>query len=165
MPSSATHDTAERSGGEPDRPREEPIEPSSKVKKRSIAVVTYAGVALLDLVATKKVLDRLAKGSRYRPVSIRGRTAPIASDTPLRIVPEKAFEEVPDPFALVVPGGGMDALKAMGNERLLDSLRFASHGVIWSSRSRPGRSYWPRRASWRDGGRPPTRPTEGSWRS
>ena len=36
---------------------------------------------------------------------------------------------MPDPFALVVPGGGADALKAMGDERLLDYLRFASYGA------------------------------------
>jgi hypothetical protein len=41
-----------RSGGEPDGPREEPIGPSREGKKRSEAMVTYPGVALLDLVAT-----------------------------------------------------------------------------------------------------------------
>ena len=42
-------------------------------------------------------------------------------------MPEKRFEEVPDPFALIVPGGGVNALKAMGNERILSYLRFAAH--------------------------------------
>jgi transcriptional regulator GlxA family with amidase domain len=118
-----------RSGGERDRPREEPVDPSRQHKKESVAIVAYPGVALLDLVATKKVLDRLAKASKYRPVSVGERTEPMASDTPLEIIPEKRFEEVPDPFALVVPGGGVDALKAMGDERLLDYLRFASYGA------------------------------------
>ena len=94
-----------------------------------MAIVTYPGVALLDLVATKKVLDRLAKASKYRPVSVGERTEPMASDTPLEIIPEKRFEEVPAPFALVVPGGGVDALKAMGDKRLLDYLRFAAYGA------------------------------------
>jgi transcriptional regulator GlxA family with amidase domain len=102
---------------------------ATEAENRTIAVVTYKGAALLDLVATKKVLDRLAKASRYRSVSVGGRTEPTDSDTPLRIIPEKRFEEVPDPFALVVPGGGMDALKAMGDERLLDYLRFAAYGA------------------------------------
>ena len=118
-----------RYGGEPDRPREDLTAPSRAVKKRSVAIVTYPGVALLDLVATKKVLDRLAKASKYRPVSVGERTEPMASDTPLEIIPEKRFEEVPAPFALVVPGGGMGTLKAMGDERLLDYLRFASYGA------------------------------------
>src|SRR5215212_9430102 len=102
---------------------------ATEAENRTIAVVTYKGAALLDLVATKKVLDRLAKASRYRSVSVGGRTEPTDSDTPLRIIPEKRFQEVSDPFALVVPGGGMDALKAMGGERLLDHLRFAAYGA------------------------------------
>ena len=98
-------------------------------KNKTIAIVTFPGVALLDLVATKKVLDRLAMGTKYRPVSVGESTEAIDSNTPLRIVPEKRFEEVPAPFALIVPGGGVNALKAMGNERILDYLRFAAHGA------------------------------------
>jgi transcriptional regulator GlxA family with amidase domain len=98
-----------------------------KTKNKTIAVVTYPGIALLDLVATKTVLDALATGSRYRTVTVGERTEPIASNTPMRIIPEKRFEEVPDPFAIIVPGGGANALKAMGNERLLNYLRFAEH--------------------------------------
>ncbi|HEX5849506.1 MAG TPA: DJ-1/PfpI family protein [Rubrobacter sp.] len=130
MPSTLARKRSDgRSGTEPDRSREEPSGPSREDKKRSVAIVTYPGVALLDLVAIKKVLDRLAKASKYRTVSVGERTEPMASDTPLGIIPEKRFEEVPAPFALVVPGGGMDTLKAMGEERLLDYLRFASYGA------------------------------------
>src|ERR687898_533218 len=104
---------------------------ASEVKKRNktIAVVTYPGVALLDLVATKTVLDELAMATRYRSVSVGERTEAIASNTPMRIIPEKRFEEVPDPFALVVPGGGIASLEAMGNERLINYLRFAAHSA------------------------------------
>jgi len=98
-------------------------------KNKTIAVVTYPGVALLDLVATKTVLDALAMTTRYRPVSVGERTEPMDSNTPMRIIPEKRFEEVPDPFAIIVPGGGVNALKAMGNERILNYLRFAAHGA------------------------------------
>ena len=47
----------------------------------------------------------------------------------MAFVPEKRFEKVPDPFALIVPGGGMASLEAMGNERLLNYLRFAEHSA------------------------------------
>src|SRR5215212_6541768 len=103
--------------------------PTEDKKNTTIAVVTYPGVALLDLVATKTVLDSLAMGTRYRSVTVGERTEPIASNTPMRIIPEKRFEEVPDPFAIVVPGGGADALKAMGDERLINYVRFAEHGA------------------------------------
>jgi hypothetical protein len=59
-------------------------------KNKTIAIVTYPRVALLDLVATKTVLDSLAMGTRY--------------NSPMAVIPEKRFEEVPDPFALIVPG-------------------------------------------------------------
>jgi transcriptional regulator GlxA family with amidase domain len=95
-------------------------------EKRSMAMVTYPGAALLDLVAAQTVLDR---GTGYRTFSVGERTEPVGSDTPMRIVPEKRFEEVPSPFALVVPGGGVASLKAMGNERLVNYLRFAAHAA------------------------------------
>jgi len=98
-------------------------------KNKTIAVVTYPGVALLDLVATKTVLDSLAMGTRHRSVTVGERTEPIDSNTPMAVIPEKRFEEVPDPFALIVPGGGIASLEAMGNERLLNYLRFAQHGA------------------------------------
>jgi hypothetical protein len=63
-------------------------------KNKTIAVVTYPGVALLDLVVTQTVLDR---GTKYRTVSVGERTEPIATDTPMAVVPEKRFEEVPHP--------------------------------------------------------------------
>ena len=95
-------------------------------EKRSVAMVTYPGAALLDLVATHTVLDR---GTSYRTVSVGERTEPLGSDTPMRIVPEKRFEEVPAPFALIVPGGGIASLEAMGNERVTNYVRFAAHAA------------------------------------
>jgi transcriptional regulator GlxA family with amidase domain len=97
-----------------------------EVKNRTIAVVAYPGVALLDLVATTTVLDR---GTGHRAVTVGEHTEPMGSDTPMRIIPEKRFEEVPDPLAIIVPGGGIASLEAMGNERLINYLRFAEHGA------------------------------------
>jgi len=84
---------------------------------------------VLDLVATKTVLDSLAMGTRYRSVTVGERTEPMDSNTPMAVIPEKRFEEVPDPFALIVPGGGIASLEAMGNDRFLNYLRFAEHGA------------------------------------
>lgn len=90
---------------------------------KTIAVVTYPGVTLLDLVVTQTVLDR---GTKYQTVSVGERTEPIASDTPMAVVPEKRFEEVPDPFAIIVPGGGRASLEAMGNEAIRSYVRSAA---------------------------------------
>ena len=93
---------------------------------KAIAVVAYPGVALLDLVATTTVLDR---GTGHRAVTVGESTEPMDSDTPMALIPEKRFEEVPDPLAIIVPGGGMASLEAMGNERLINYLRFAELGA------------------------------------
>jgi transcriptional regulator GlxA family with amidase domain len=66
---------------------------------------------------------------QYRTVCVAERVEPIGSDTPMAVVPDNAFEEVPAPFALIVPGGGITSLEAMGNERLINYLRFAEHGA------------------------------------
>jgi len=103
--------------------------PREEKKTETTAVVTYPGVALLDIVATKTVLDGLAMDTSYRTVTVGERTEPMDSNTPMVIIPEKTFEEVPDPFAIIVPGGGIASFKAMGNERLINYLRFAEHGA------------------------------------
>jgi transcriptional regulator GlxA family with amidase domain len=95
-------------------------------KNKTIAIVTYPGVALLDLVVSQTVLDR---GTKYRTVTVGERAEPMDSNTPMAIIPEKRFEEVPDPFAIIVPGGGIASLEAMGNQRLLNYLRFAEHAA------------------------------------
>jgi transcriptional regulator GlxA family with amidase domain len=96
-----------------------------EAKNKPIAIVIYPGAALLDFVVTQTVLDRAS----YRTVTVGERTEPIDSDTPMTLIPEKRFEEVPEPFAIIVPGGGIASLEAMGNERLINYLRFAEHGA------------------------------------
>jgi transcriptional regulator GlxA family with amidase domain len=108
--------------------------PREDEKAKTIAFVTYPGLTLLDLVGpitTFLGLTRsLVRTSRqYRTVTVGERVEPIESDTPMALIPDKAFEEVPAPFGIIVPGGGMNALKAMGNQRILDYLRFAAHGA------------------------------------
>jgi transcriptional regulator GlxA family with amidase domain len=108
--------------------------PRKNDKAKTIAFVAYPGLTLLELVGPITAfygltMSLVSTSSQYRTVSVAKRAEPIDSDTPIALIPDKAFEEVPDPFALVVPGGGVHALKAMGNERLVNYLRFASHGA------------------------------------
>jgi transcriptional regulator GlxA family with amidase domain len=107
---------------------------SREREKKTIAFVTYPGLTLLELIGPLTTFFGLTRGlvmtSRdYQTVTVAERVEPIDSDTPMALIPERAFEEVPDPFGIIVPGGGVNALKAMGNERLLDYVRFAQHGA------------------------------------
>jgi transcriptional regulator GlxA family with amidase domain len=108
--------------------------PRGEVETKTIAFVAYPGVTPLDLIAPMTTFLGLTRGlvgtsRHYRTICVAERAEPIGSDTPMAIVPDDAFEEVPAPFALIVPGGGMASLEAMGNERLINYLRFAEHGA------------------------------------
>src|SRR5215203_5681857 len=108
--------------------------PREGKETKTIAFVTYPGLTLLDLVGPITTFYGLTRGllstsRQYRTVSVAERVEPLDSNSPMALIPEKAFEEVPAPFAIVVPGGGVNALKAMGNERIVDYLRFAAHGA------------------------------------
>src|SRR5918994_1721618 len=108
--------------------------PRGEEETKTIAFVAYPGVTPLDLIAPMTTFLGLTRGlvgtsRHYRTICVAERAEPIGSDTPMAIVPDDAFEEVPDPFALIVPGGGMASLEAMGNERLLNYLRFAEHSA------------------------------------
>jgi transcriptional regulator GlxA family with amidase domain len=108
--------------------------PATDDKRRTIAFVIYPGVTLLELIGPLTVFFGLTRGlvmpsHRYRTVTVAEQVQRTDSDTPMALVPEATFEDVPDPFAVIVPGGGMAALEAMGNQKLLDYLRFAQHGA------------------------------------
>jgi transcriptional regulator GlxA family with amidase domain len=108
--------------------------PRENSETKTIAFVAYPGVTPLDLIAPMTTFLGLTRGlvgtsHQYRTVCVAEHVEPIGSDTPMSVVPDNAFEEVPAPFAIIVPGGGMASLEAMGNERLLNYLRFAEYGA------------------------------------
>jgi transcriptional regulator GlxA family with amidase domain len=91
-----------------------------------IAFALYPGVTPLDLVGPLTVLRNLTIRSPYRTVVVGERIEPMDTDTSVRIVPAKAFADVPDPFALIVPGGGTATIAAMRDDSLLAYVRSAA---------------------------------------
>ena len=75
-------------------------------EKKLVAFTLYPGVTPLDLVGPLTVLRDLKIGSPYRAVVVSERIEPMTTDTPIQMIPARTFGEVPDPFALIVPGGG-----------------------------------------------------------
>lgn len=94
---------------------------------KTIAFVTYPGLTALDLVGPLTVLDPLSAllPDEFRTVLVGEHTGLVSSDTPLRIAASHTFDEVPEPFAVVVPGGLEPTIEAMSDERLLAYLRRA----------------------------------------
>ncbi len=108
--------------------------PREGEEARIIAFVAYPGLRPLDLIAPMTIFLGLTRGlvgtsRHYQTVCVAEHVEPIGSDTPMALVPDNAFEEVPAPFGIIIPGGGMASLEAMGNERLINYLRFAEHGA------------------------------------
>ena len=95
-------------------------------EKKLIAFALFPGVTPLDLVGPLTVLRDLKIGSPYRTVVVGERTEPTDTDTTLRMIPAKAFGEMPHPFAVVVPGGGSATTQAMKHESLLAYVRAAA---------------------------------------
>ena len=84
-------------------------------KTRTIAFVAYPGLTLLEVVGPMTAFMGLTRGlvstsREYSTLLVAERVEPVDSDTPMALIPDKAFEEVPDPFAIIVPGGGVSAL-------------------------------------------------------
>src|SRR5688572_13963712 len=95
-------------------------------EKKLIAFTLYPGVTPLDLVGPLTVLRNLGIGWPFRTVVVGERIEPMATDTPLQMIPARTFREVPAPFGVIVPGGGEATLQAMQDESLLAYVRSAA---------------------------------------
>jgi transcriptional regulator GlxA family with amidase domain len=99
-------------------------------EQKTIAFVVYPGLTPLDLVGPLQVLSALAQlDPSYRTVVVGATKDTVDTDTPLRVAPSHTFDEVPSPFALLVPGGTVPTLRAMSDEKLLSWLRTAAEGA------------------------------------
>ncbi len=91
--------------------------------EKHIAFVLYPGLTPLDLVGPLQVFAFLGLiAPEYRAVVVGERIEPMESDTPIKLVPDKTFDEVPDPFVIIVPGGSAPTIRAMVNETIRDYL-------------------------------------------
>lgn len=91
---------------------------------RTIAFVLYPGLTPLDLIGPLQVLSALAViDPSFRTTVVGERIDSMPSDTPVSLTPERTFDDEPDPFAIVVPGGGAPTIRALANDAILDYVR------------------------------------------
>jgi len=103
--------------------------PTEEQTEKTIAFVLYPGLTLFDLVGPLQVLTTLsAVAPEYRTVVVAERVEPMDTDIPgeMKVLPNKTFEEVPHPFAFIVPGGVMPTIRAMGDEAIRGYVRSAA---------------------------------------
>jgi transcriptional regulator GlxA family with amidase domain len=97
--------------------------------QKTIAFVLYPGLTVLDLTGPLQVLTALsAIAPEFRTVVVAERVEPTDTDIPgkMKVIPNNTFEEVPHPFAFIVPGGVTPTLRAMSNEAIRDYVRSAA---------------------------------------
>lgn len=105
---------------------------SEQQKKKTLAFVIYPGFTMLDLVGTQGFLKGLEASKQYEVVIVGARTDPLDSDTPLKVIAQKTFDDLSHPFGIVVPGGGgLATLEALGDGTLRDYIRAAGESAEW----------------------------------
>jgi len=108
------------------------------MRRKTLAYVVYPGISLLELVANRTLLGgMMAQGTPlkfqagYEVVVVGERIEEMATDTPMAIIPQKTFADVPQPDALVVIGGGAETLPALGNAELIEYVWRAGQQAEW----------------------------------
>ncbi|HVK65188.1 MAG TPA: DJ-1/PfpI family protein [Polyangium sp.] len=94
--------------------------------ERTIAFLVFPEITPLDLVGPLQVLQALEGSSDLRTVTVGERVEPVATDLPFRIVPARTFDEVPEPYGIIVPGGLLGPFHAMASDRLMGWLQRAA---------------------------------------
>jgi transcriptional regulator GlxA family with amidase domain len=98
--------------------------------QKTIAFVLYPGLTPLDLIGPLQVMSALPLiDPSFRTTVVGERIDSVPSDTPIRLTPDGVFDDEPDPFAVVVPGGGAPTIRAMANEAILDYVRAAAQSA------------------------------------
>jgi transcriptional regulator GlxA family with amidase domain len=100
---------------------------TNEQSEKLIAFVLYPGLTPLDMVGPLQVLTGLsALAPQYRTVVVGERIEPMDSDIHVQLLPDRTFDAVPHPFALIVPGGGVPTLRAMNNAAIRQYVRTAA---------------------------------------
>jgi transcriptional regulator GlxA family with amidase domain len=107
-------------------PRRSAAARSGETGERVIAFVLYPGLTLLDLVGPLQVLTTLERFAPVRTEVVWARREPVPTDVGMAVVPDRTFEEVPNPSIVLVPGGAVPTLRAMNNPLVRDYVRSAA---------------------------------------
>ncbi|WP_437876380.1 DJ-1/PfpI family protein [Sorangium sp. So ce513] len=98
-------------------------------EKRQIAFLIYPDMTPLDLIGPLQVIKSLERFGAYEVVTVGERLEPVPTDVGVAMQPERTFEQVPSPFALVVPGGLVGPITAIANDRLMAYVRAAGRSA------------------------------------
>lgn len=98
--------------------------------EKLIVFVIYPGLTALDLIGPVSALGHL--GAPYKAVVAAETTEPFPVNGGLLMMGATAtFDQVPNPYVIVVPGGGMPTIKAMANPAIQKYLRESAPGAAY----------------------------------
>lgn len=88
-------------------------------QEKTIAFVVYPGLTVLDLFGPLQVFSGLGLFAPHiRATTVGARIEPMPTDSPVKLIPDHTFDEVADPFAVIVPGGMAPTIRAMGDDAI-----------------------------------------------
>ncbi len=94
---------------------------------KTVAFVLYPGLTPLDIIGPLQVFGMLQMfTTEFTPVVVGATRQPVPCDVPIGLSAGATFDEVPNPYAIIVPGGGGPTIKALGDTELLDYIRRAA---------------------------------------
>jgi transcriptional regulator GlxA family with amidase domain len=100
---------------------------ADSVGERTIAIVMYPKMTMLDLIGPLQVLTALERfAPQYRTVVVGARAEPMDTDVRMPMIPDKTFDEVRHPYAIVVPGGRFATIRAMSDPVIREYVRTAA---------------------------------------
>jgi transcriptional regulator GlxA family with amidase domain len=95
--------------------------------QKTIAFVLYPGLTVFDLAGPLQIFTGVSElVPEYRAVVVGERVETMNTDIRVNMIPTHTFEEVPNPSVLLVPGGDVPTLRAMGNEPIRNYVRSAA---------------------------------------
>ncbi|HVJ14307.1 MAG TPA: DJ-1/PfpI family protein [Polyangiaceae bacterium] len=98
-----------------------------QTRARTVALVLFDEVELLDVAAPLSVLSQAGRHWNWRPFkvyTVADRPGPLSTRSQLSVVAEHDLAACPEPEIVIVPGG-YGARKALGSAKVLDFLTAA----------------------------------------
>ena len=90
----------------------------------TVAFVLYPGLTPLDVIGPLQVVSTLANiDPRFAAVTVATDREPMAGDAPVWLAATHTFDEMPEPYGLIVPGGTASTFAALTDETLLGYVR------------------------------------------
>jgi len=92
-------------------------------EKKNVAIMIFEGVQIIDYTAPYEVLGQAG----YHVYTVSEKTAPLKTSMNMTVTPDYDFTNAPQPFILVLPGGGVDP--HLSNTALINWVKKTTAGA------------------------------------